>query len=121
VQISTSDFKTSKIRAGWTPLVRQLGAELGRPVRILNVLGLRAEESPARAGRAAYRHVMANGARHVDEWLPAHDWPLGRVWQLCDREGPGHHWAYDSVPGAGDWAGQSRHVDRSTEPIPGVL
>lgn len=104
----TSDFKTKQIAAAWTPLVRQHRREAGRPVRILSILGLRAEESPARRRRPTYRNVTANSARHVDEWLPAHAWALPDVRALVDASPLPHHWAYDSVPGAGDWAGQSR-------------
>src|SRR5256885_15763489 len=50
----TSDHKTTKIRAALTPLIRQRRRELGRAVRVLNVLGLRAEESNSRAARPAY-------------------------------------------------------------------
>lgn len=40
-QFCTSDWKTRRIFAAWTPLVRQLRPIVGGPVRILNVLGLR--------------------------------------------------------------------------------
>lgn len=104
----TSDFKSKQIAAAWTPFVRHHRRQLDRPVRILNILGLRAEESPTRRRRPAYRNVVANSARHVDEWLPAHAWPLHDVRALVDAGALPHHWAYDSVPGAGDWGGQSR-------------
>lgn len=104
----TSDFKTKQIAAAWTPLVRRYRRELERPVRILNILGIRAEEGPDRRKRPTYRNVTSNSARHVDEWLPAHTWPLDEVRALVDAGPVPHHWAYDSLPGAGDWAGQSR-------------
>ncbi|MDX3075911.1 phosphoadenosine phosphosulfate reductase [Streptomyces sp. MI02-7b] len=107
-QFCTGDWKTKRIFAAWTPIVRQLRPELGRPVRILNVLGLRAEESPDRAKRPAYRNVLTNGQRHVDEWLPIRDWTTKAVRERCDESTVPHHWSYDSVPGAGDWLGSTR-------------
>ncbi|QKV90384.1 phosphoadenosine phosphosulfate reductase [Streptomyces sp. NA02950] len=107
-QFCTGDWKTKRIFAAWTPLVRQMRPGLGRPVRILNVLGLRAEESPQRSKRPPYRNILRNGNRHVDEWLPIRDWSIQDVRRLCDASGIPHHWTYDSVPGAGDWGGSSR-------------
>ncbi|MFJ5218776.1 phosphoadenosine phosphosulfate reductase [Streptomyces sp. NPDC088354] len=107
-QFCTGDWKTKRIFAAWTPIVRQLRPQLGRPVRILNVLGLRAEESPDRAKRPAYRNVLTNSQRHVDEWLPIRPWTTKAVRALCDDSGIAHHWSYDSVPGAGDWRGSTR-------------
>jgi len=107
-QFCTSDWKTRRIFAAWTPLVRQLRPVLGRPVRILNVLGLRAAESTERAKRPAYRAVLSTGGRHVDEWLPIREWSTDEVRALCDTSGVPHSWTYDSVPGAGDWMGSTR-------------
>ncbi|MER6694031.1 hypothetical protein [Streptomyces minutiscleroticus] len=74
--------KESLISSAWTPLVKQLRPELGRPVRILKVMGLRADESRDRTHRPAYRNIQTNGARIVDEWLPIKDWttPAVREW-----------------------------------------
>ncbi|MFF8717550.1 hypothetical protein ACF07T_40060 [Streptomyces sp. NPDC015184] len=71
--------KESVISSAWTPLVRDLRRELGRPVRILKIMGLRSDEGPDRRKRAAFRTVLANGARIVDEWLPIKDWPAAAV------------------------------------------
>lgn len=107
-QFCTGDWKTKRIMAAWTPMVRKLRRALGRPVRILNVIGVRAEESTERAKRAGYRNVLTNRDRHVDECLPIRDWTTLAVRELCDTSGIAHHWTYDSEPGAADWNGSSR-------------
>lgn len=104
----TSDFKIKKISAAVTPLVRALRPRLHRPVRILNVTGIRAQESAPRAARIPYTVAVSNQNRHVDNWMPIHQLSTAEVRGIVDSSGPAHHWAYDSVPGAGDWQGQSR-------------
>ncbi|MDX6349925.1 MAG: hypothetical protein QOF84_4715 [Streptomyces sp.] len=52
--------------------------------------------------------MLANRDRHVDEWLPIRDWTTSAVREFCDASDIAHHWAYDSVPGAGDWNGSTR-------------
>ncbi|MDQ0994799.1 phosphoadenosine phosphosulfate reductase [Streptomyces sp. V3I7] len=100
--------KESIISSAWTPMVRELRRQLGRPVRILKVMGLRADESRDRADRPAYRNVLTNGARIVDEWMPVQDWPTAAVLEWHQDAPVPHHWTYDSHPGAGDWKGTSR-------------
>jgi 3'-phosphoadenosine 5'-phosphosulfate sulfotransferase (PAPS reductase)/FAD synthetase len=65
--------------------------------RILNCLGLRAEESPARARRVPFVPNLAasNGRREVDDWLPLHAWTREQVWQRVRASGVRHHPAYD--------------------------
>jgi 3'-phosphoadenosine 5'-phosphosulfate sulfotransferase (PAPS reductase)/FAD synthetase len=61
-------------------------------------MGLRAEESPARAKREAFTHDKRASnitRRHVDEWLPIHDWATEEVWARIRETGVPHHWAYD--------------------------
>ncbi|WP_256255745.1 phosphoadenosine phosphosulfate reductase [Streptomyces sp. MUSC 14] len=100
--------KESVVSSAWTPIVRRLGRELGRPVRILKVMGLRSDEGPDRRKRAAFRTVQANGARIVDEWLPVKDWSATTVKEWHTDAPVPYSWTYDSVPGAGDWLGNSR-------------
>ena len=95
----TSEFKTAQVKRLATRLVAETSV-LGRPVRILNCLGLRAEESPTRAKKAQFRHLEArsgwsNTKRSVDEWLPIHSWGLADVWGRINRSGVPHHPAYD--------------------------
>ena len=65
--------------------------------RILNCLGLRAEESPVRARRSAFapNESASNGRRWVDDWLPLHDWSTEQVWARIRASGVRHHPAYD--------------------------
>jgi 3'-phosphoadenosine 5'-phosphosulfate sulfotransferase (PAPS reductase)/FAD synthetase len=62
----------------------------GRPVRILNVLGLRAQESPKRAAMQPFTHdhrASNKTVRHVDEWLPIHHWHVAEVWTRIQQAG----------------------------------
>lgn len=103
----TSEFKTGPVRTLMTRLVRETrtaraqpitgpGARSGRRVRILNVLGLRAEESPSRARLQpfAFDAASSNALRHVDRWLPVHDWTTHQVWRRIARAGTRSHPAY---------------------------
>jgi hypothetical protein len=67
-----------------------------RPVHLLNVMGLRAEESPARRGRVLYAGNLAtsNGRRRVDDWYPIHDRNLVPVWERIATAGTRSHQAY---------------------------
>ncbi|MFD8339256.1 phosphoadenosine phosphosulfate reductase [Streptomyces solisilvae] len=104
----TKSAKDTVVSASWTPFVTQRKKELGRPVRILKVQGIRRDESRSRSTLAPYRNVLANGARVVDEWLPALEWTTEEVKEWCGSMPIARHWTYDSVPGAGDWLGTSR-------------
>lgn len=93
----TSDHKRAQVRKVMTALVRDLA--LDRPARILNCMGLRAQESPARAKKEAFRYdTPASGkgtVRQVWEWLPILDWTLDEVWADIRASGVRHHEAYD--------------------------
>jgi 3'-phosphoadenosine 5'-phosphosulfate sulfotransferase (PAPS reductase)/FAD synthetase len=92
----TSDHKRGQGRK----LLTQLVAERhdGHPVRVLNCMGFRREESPARAKKEPFRRdeSASNGRRHVDEWLPILDWTVDDVWERIRQAGTRHHWAYDA-------------------------
>lgn len=91
----TSDQKTSQVAKLITRLVAE--AELRRPMRILNCLGIRAQESPARAKKVPFGPDKAsNGKRHVDRWLPIFDWSAEQVWATIRASGLRHHPAYDA-------------------------
>lgn len=91
----TSDQKTSQVAKLLTRLVAE--ADLGRPMRILNCLGIRAQESPARAKKVPFgRDNASNGKRHVDRWLPIFDWTTEQVWDAIRASGLRHHPAYDA-------------------------
>jgi 3'-phosphoadenosine 5'-phosphosulfate sulfotransferase (PAPS reductase)/FAD synthetase len=93
----TSDHKRGQVRKVITALVKEQG--LSRPVRVLNCMGLRAQESPARAKKEAFRYdAAASGkgtVRQVFEWLPILDWSLDEVWKDIAASGVRYHEAYD--------------------------
>lgn len=80
----TSDLKRGPLRRLMTELVREHRERFGeKRVRLLNVMGMRAQESPARAKRPALRvdESASNGRREVSDFLPLHDWPVEQVWE----------------------------------------
>lgn len=98
----TSDQKTSQVAKLMTQLAkahrRRNPSTLFRPIRILNCLGIRAEESRARAKKVAFGPDKAatNGRRIVDRWLPIFTWTTDQVWTTIRRSGLPHHPAYDA-------------------------
>lgn len=84
----TSDHKRDQI----AKVIRQT-----REGRVLDCVGLRAEESPARAKRATLTRNkrLTTKGRTVDTWLPILDWTEGQVWDRIRQAGTPHHWAYD--------------------------
>ncbi|KOV77445.1 hypothetical protein ADL03_41695 [Nocardia sp. NRRL S-836] len=98
----TSDQKTSQVKKLMTRLVvehrtRNPGTVF-RPVRILNCLGLRKQESPARSKKPEFEvdKSATNGKRHVDRWLPIFGWSTEQVWSKIRQSGLPHHPAYDA-------------------------
>lgn len=95
----TSDHKRGQVQKIITALTREVAAKLGGSdkVRVLNCLGLRAQESPARAKRLEITHDERNSntKRDVDTWLPILDWTVEQVWARIRQSGVRHHWAYD--------------------------
>lgn len=94
----TSDQKTSQVAKLMTQLVTEWRDGLSRPpMRILNCLGIRAEESTARAKKQPFGPDLAasNGRRTVTRWLPIFDWSEAQVWRKIRQSGLPHHEAYD--------------------------
>jgi 3'-phosphoadenosine 5'-phosphosulfate sulfotransferase (PAPS reductase)/FAD synthetase len=91
----TSDQKRDQIAKLFTQIVKELG--LGRKVRILNCMGLRADESPMRAKKAALEldKRNSNTKREMQVWLPIHTWTTAQVWLRIKASGVRHHPAYD--------------------------
>lgn len=91
----TSDHKRGQVHRVITRLVNEMN--LGRRARVLNPIGLRAEESPARAKLKPFSqdNRATNGRRQVDLWLPIHDWTTEQVWARIRQAGTRHHRAYD--------------------------
>ena len=95
----TSDHKRGPIRKVITRLVaeiRDARPDTQRPVHLLNVMGLRAEESAARARRLPYapNPSATNGRRRVDDWYPIHHWSVAQVWARIAAAGTRAHPAY---------------------------
>ena len=94
----TSDHKRGQISKVVTMLTNEVRERRpGHRVQVLNCLGFRAEESPARAKRVAFSRDdrLTNGKRVVDVWLPIHDWSEAQVWARIKASGVPHHPAYD--------------------------
>jgi len=101
----TSDFKRGPIRKLMTALANELHgnersskgnpSKVGRPVRILNALGIRAAESPAREKLGPFDFEHGNSRRHVDRWHPVYRWSESRVWEEIRASGLRWHSAYD--------------------------
>jgi 3'-phosphoadenosine 5'-phosphosulfate sulfotransferase (PAPS reductase)/FAD synthetase len=103
----TSDHKTHQVYRIFTQITDETRADRGlsrylrkgeRPVRILNCLGMRAEESPDRSRMVALEadKPASNGKREVVRWLPIHRWSVGDVWRCIDagRTSDLRHYAY---------------------------
>jgi 3'-phosphoadenosine 5'-phosphosulfate sulfotransferase (PAPS reductase)/FAD synthetase len=94
----TSDQKTSQVYKLHTQLAKESRqAGVTGAVRILDVLGMRAEESDKRAGFLHFEHLKkaSSGNKHVDRWLPIQHWTEEQVWDRIWAAGTRWHWAYD--------------------------
>lgn len=103
----TSDAKRGPVRALITRLVREQRAAglAGRPARVLNVLGMRAQESPRRREMVPFEFDEASSSksrrasrarRHVWTWLPVHAWTAEQVWADIRASGVPYHRIYDA-------------------------
>lgn len=92
----TSDHKRAQVYKLMTALVAEQ-AGLGRQVRMLNCMGIRAQESTARAKKAPFQmdKLASNGKRHVDTYYPIFDWTVEQVWARIRQSGVRYHYAYD--------------------------
>lgn len=92
----TSDHKRGQVHRVLTQLVRESGIT-GRPVQVLNCMGIRAAESPARAKKVPLQvdAVASNGKRTVTQWFPIFDWSVSQVWERIRQSKVPHHYAYD--------------------------
>jgi 3'-phosphoadenosine 5'-phosphosulfate sulfotransferase (PAPS reductase)/FAD synthetase len=91
----TSEMKTAVGRDYIDDVAREMG--LGRPIRAGYALGMRAEESAARAKKPVVeRHRMtAATKRIVDAWLPIHHLTEKQVWATIRSQSLPYHPAYD--------------------------
>lgn len=94
----TSDQKRGQVAKVFTQLTRELQAERGKDyrVRILNCMGLRAQESAARAKKTEIEENKraSNGKRKVTNWHPILDWKTIEVLARCEQAPTELHPAY---------------------------
>ena len=88
----TSDQKRDQIQK----LITKESRAIGGQVRFLNCMGLRAEESPARAKAAALEvnKRASSKTRTVENWLPIQAWTTGDVWRTNVESGVEIHPVY---------------------------
>ena len=89
----TSDFKAGPIQR---ELRRHLKANPRFGGRLVNAMGMRAEESPARARKTPWRRNdrMSVAGREVFDWLPVFDLSTEDVFRVIREAGQSPHWAY---------------------------
>ena len=99
----TGEFKRNPVATLCTRLAKERrdAGHYGR-VRILNCLGIRAEESRDRAKKAPFvadsetrKGQRPNTRRQVDVWFPIFHWSVDEVWSTIRASGVPHHKAYD--------------------------
>ena len=87
----TSDLKRGPIEKFIRNDMKQRGATLA-----VNCMGLRAQESPARAKRDVLtpNNRLSKAGREVYDWLPIHEWDVSEVFDAIARAGQQPHPAY---------------------------
>jgi len=98
----TSDCKRSPVQTLMTRYAQAAGRRHRlksgqKKYRIVNCMGMRAEESPARSllPNWTFNVPASNGLRDVFNWLPIFDLTKEEVWSRIRASGVRHHWAYD--------------------------
>lgn len=97
----TSDHKRGQVRKLMTAITKDLlksGIISGRRVRILNCMGIRADESPARAKKTPFEFDKSASnmtKREVYNWFPVFEWSTEDVWTYIHASGVRYHKAYD--------------------------
>lgn len=76
----TSDTKTKPIEK----LIRHLVPNGGR---VVQAIGIRAEESTTRAAKLPCQMHFGLASREAITWHPVLDWPLEEVWKACGTSG----------------------------------
>ena len=89
----TSDYKTGPIQR---ELRRYLKAHPRFGGRVVNAMGMRADESPARARKIPWRRNerMSVAGREVFDWLPVFDFSTDDVFRVIRDAAQSPHWAY---------------------------
>lgn len=93
----TSDFKRSPIEKVITRHVKAARdrQRVRSPVRVLDCMGMRAEESSRRSKMVPFKVDVSNRARDQWTWLPVFDLTTTDVWDLHRLHGLEHHPIYD--------------------------
>jgi 3'-phosphoadenosine 5'-phosphosulfate sulfotransferase (PAPS reductase)/FAD synthetase len=98
----TSDMKRAPIQRLYTRIAAEHRTEHPRrKIRILSVLGMRAQESRTRALLPPFDcdpRASNQTVRHVDRWLPVHELTTTQVWDLIAEAGTRPHWVYAYLP-----------------------
>lgn len=92
----TADHKRDRIIVEIGRLVRAMDL-IDKPARVLNVVGLRGEESDDRARLPPLEKNLrgSSARREIMTWLPLHAWSESAVWRDVWASGVPWHWAYD--------------------------
>ena len=93
----TSEFKRGPGLRVLTAMDKRLRSGLKDHRRYLYCLGFRSQESPARDKLPTLERFARASSKfkHVDTWLPIHDWSEEEVWSDIKASGLRHHRAYD--------------------------
>jgi len=88
----TSDLKRGPIQKFINNYAKQNGF-----TKVVNCMGLRAQESSSRAKKQVFKHNPGNSAKHRTqyEWLPIHEMTVSEVWDTIEEAGQKRHYAYD--------------------------
>jgi 3'-phosphoadenosine 5'-phosphosulfate sulfotransferase (PAPS reductase)/FAD synthetase len=97
----TSDMKRAPVSKLITKLCGEVRAATGQKVvRVLNCMGLRAAESPARLKMVPLyndkRQTGKGTVKVVDVWLPVHEMSTPEVWAAIRESGDPYAWTYDA-------------------------
>lgn len=87
----TSDLKRGPIEKKIKEICNKRGFN-----KVINCMGLRAQESAGRAKKESWRKVdrNCNSKREWYEFLPIHDWTIDQVFAFIHSKGQEAHWAY---------------------------
>lgn len=102
-QFCTSDHKRGPIWRVFRRLAKEAHAEAdhgGQPAWILDVQGIRADESAGRKKRKAIQRNknICCKSREVETWYPLFDWSTEAVWNYIQRLGLETLSTYDRLP-----------------------
>lgn len=91
----TSDHKRDQA----SKVIRRLANDIqvDRPVKVLNCMGIRAQESNARSKKNPFQADarLSTKTRLVDIWYPIFEWTEKEVWATIKKSGVRYHRAYD--------------------------